>query len=103
MVNETFGEFLKNPNFLALDVFTCCRIPDNFDIEAFYAFMESNKHTKINLKFAGNISVALQNRLKQIVDEILSTQNHGYKPPFISFSGLAQQKLDAIRDLSFSA
>jgi hypothetical protein len=103
MVNETFGKFLKNPNFLALDVFTCYRVSDNFDIEAFYAYMESNKHTKINLEFAGNISVALKNRLEQIVDEILSTQNHGYKPPFLDFHGLAQQKLNAIRDLSFSA
>jgi hypothetical protein len=103
MVNETFGKFLKNPNFLALDVFTCCRVSDNFDIEAFYSYMESNNHTKINLKFADNISVALKNRLEQIVDEIISTQNHGYKPPFLGFHGLAQQKLNAIRDLSFPA
>uniref|UniRef100_A0AC35GUY1 Uncharacterized protein n=1 Tax=Panagrolaimus sp. PS1159 TaxID=55785 RepID=A0AC35GUY1_9BILA len=102
-MDKIFDLFPKNPNFLALDVFTCCRVSDNFDIEAFYAYMKSNKHTKIILEFAGNISVALKNRLEQIVDEILSTQNHGYKPPFLSFHGLAQQKLNAIRDLSFSA
>uniref|UniRef100_A0A914PR16 Uncharacterized protein n=1 Tax=Panagrolaimus davidi TaxID=227884 RepID=A0A914PR16_9BILA len=103
MVFETFGKFLKNPNFLALEVFTCYHISDNFDIEAFFVYMESNKHTKINLEFANNISVALKNRLEQIVDEILSTQNHGYKPPFLHFLGLAQQKLNAMRDLSSSA
>uniref|UniRef100_A0AC35FY08 Uncharacterized protein n=1 Tax=Panagrolaimus sp. PS1159 TaxID=55785 RepID=A0AC35FY08_9BILA len=58
-----------------------------------------NKYTKFQLHFAGSISEEHKVRLEKIVDEILQTKYHDYKPPLITFDGLAAEKLCKLQDL----
>uniref|UniRef100_A0A914R3R3 Uncharacterized protein n=1 Tax=Panagrolaimus davidi TaxID=227884 RepID=A0A914R3R3_9BILA len=81
-------------------------IPEVFDVETFFAYLKKNKYTKFNLYFAGSISEEYKVRIEKIVDEILQTKYHDYKPPFITFDGLAAEKrrklLDLFYDIRFS-
>uniref|UniRef100_A0A914PPV4 Uncharacterized protein n=1 Tax=Panagrolaimus davidi TaxID=227884 RepID=A0A914PPV4_9BILA len=74
-------------------------IPEVFDIETFFAYLKKNKYTKFELYFADSISEEYKVRIEKIVDEILQTKFHDYKPPFISFDGLAAEKHRKLQDL----
>uniref|UniRef100_A0A914QDA9 Uncharacterized protein n=1 Tax=Panagrolaimus davidi TaxID=227884 RepID=A0A914QDA9_9BILA len=67
-------------------------IPDNFDIESFYAYMKKNKSTVIRFYFDNGISNAFKARIETIIDEIIATRNHDFKVPFIYFEGLVEEK-----------
>uniref|UniRef100_A0AC34FGT1 Uncharacterized protein n=1 Tax=Panagrolaimus sp. ES5 TaxID=591445 RepID=A0AC34FGT1_9BILA len=89
---STFKELLKIPHFATLDLLGLWNIPETFDVETFYTNMNKNKHTKIDLDFRNTISDQYKTRLETIIDEIIDTENHEYKIPFISFDGLDEEK-----------
>uniref|UniRef100_A0A914P1L1 Uncharacterized protein n=1 Tax=Panagrolaimus davidi TaxID=227884 RepID=A0A914P1L1_9BILA len=49
------------------------------------ALPEKNKKTKIELKFRNQISFDYQNRLQEIVDEIIGAEYHDYRIPMFNF------------------
>uniref|UniRef100_A0AC35FXP3 Uncharacterized protein n=1 Tax=Panagrolaimus sp. PS1159 TaxID=55785 RepID=A0AC35FXP3_9BILA len=87
ITKNTARELSENPNFSNIYEMTLYRIP------------EKNKYTKFQLHFAGSISEEHKVRLEKIVDEILQTKYHDYKPPLITFDGLAAEKLCKLQDL----
>uniref|UniRef100_A0A914P5U0 Uncharacterized protein n=1 Tax=Panagrolaimus davidi TaxID=227884 RepID=A0A914P5U0_9BILA len=72
ITSKTFNELLKIPHFLHLQSLYLNNIPEVFDIESFYVYMKKNKTTKLYLVFDKSISSPYKNRLKEIIDEILS-------------------------------
>uniref|UniRef100_A0AC34GU27 BTB domain-containing protein n=1 Tax=Panagrolaimus sp. ES5 TaxID=591445 RepID=A0AC34GU27_9BILA len=100
ITSKTFDELLKIRHFSTLKYLNLTNIPETFDLDAFYGYMKKNKLTTFSLHFCGAISEAYKNRIEEIIDEILSTKNHDYKPPFLDFPGLRFQKY--LDQLSFS-
>uniref|UniRef100_A0AC34FQX8 Uncharacterized protein n=1 Tax=Panagrolaimus sp. ES5 TaxID=591445 RepID=A0AC34FQX8_9BILA len=98
MTSKTFNELLKNPQFLKLKRCTLLDTPEDFDIEAFYKYMKKNKHTSIRIHFCDTISEAYRNRLQDIVNEIVESETHEYKPPFIGFLGYDEKMCDKLRN-----
>uniref|UniRef100_A0AC35F701 Uncharacterized protein n=1 Tax=Panagrolaimus sp. PS1159 TaxID=55785 RepID=A0AC35F701_9BILA len=90
--SETFKNLLQIPHFLAMDQFQLHNVSENFDIECFYDYMKINNRTQFRLNFATPISHAYKDRLNQIIDEIIQTTNHGYKPAFITFRYCSREK-----------
>uniref|UniRef100_A0AC34FMS1 Uncharacterized protein n=1 Tax=Panagrolaimus sp. ES5 TaxID=591445 RepID=A0AC34FMS1_9BILA len=89
---NTLKEFWKIPHLLTLDSLSFGNITEEFNIDNFVIFIKQNKNTRIQLYFADTISEAYKNRLEIIIDEIIKTENHDYKPPYISFRGLDEEK-----------
>uniref|UniRef100_A0AC35FQA0 Uncharacterized protein n=1 Tax=Panagrolaimus sp. PS1159 TaxID=55785 RepID=A0AC35FQA0_9BILA len=96
ITSNTVKELLEIPHFLRLYQFDFIGLPEVFDIDTFFIYL---KYTKFRLGFAGSISEVSKIRLEKIVDEILQTKYHDYKPPYISFNGLAQEKIRKINYL----
>uniref|UniRef100_A0A914QTZ3 Uncharacterized protein n=1 Tax=Panagrolaimus davidi TaxID=227884 RepID=A0A914QTZ3_9BILA len=92
ITSKTMKKLLQIPHFATLNRFTLCDLSEVFDIDAFYAYMKENQHTMFFLDFEESISDAFKNRLEEIIDEILETKVFSYKPPFIDFDGLDQEK-----------
>uniref|UniRef100_A0AC35F0A6 FTH domain-containing protein n=1 Tax=Panagrolaimus sp. PS1159 TaxID=55785 RepID=A0AC35F0A6_9BILA len=82
---NTVNELLKLPHFSKITNFNLDDIPETFDIETCFAFIKENKISKFRLHFSSSISAAHKTRLEAIIDEILQTENHDYKVPFIDF------------------
>uniref|UniRef100_A0AC34FDL6 Uncharacterized protein n=1 Tax=Panagrolaimus sp. ES5 TaxID=591445 RepID=A0AC34FDL6_9BILA len=96
---NTFTELLKNPQFLKLKGCTFWDTPEDFDLDTFYNYMKKNKHTSIRLHFCDTISEAYKTRLQTIVNEIVESETHEYKPPFIGFPGHDEKMCDKLRKL----
>uniref|UniRef100_A0A914QE58 Uncharacterized protein n=1 Tax=Panagrolaimus davidi TaxID=227884 RepID=A0A914QE58_9BILA len=94
---KTFKELLKIPHFTKIHYFYMWCIPDNFDIESFYDYMKKNKSTVIRFYFDNGISAAYKARIETIIDEIIATQNHDFKVPYIYFEGLVEEKHQKLR------
>uniref|UniRef100_A0A914QKC8 Uncharacterized protein n=1 Tax=Panagrolaimus davidi TaxID=227884 RepID=A0A914QKC8_9BILA len=89
ITKNTVKELLETPHFSKLYHFHFDRLPEVFDVDAIFAYL---KYTKFCLHFAGTISEEYKVRIEKIVDEILQTETHDYKPPLITFDGLAAEK-----------
>uniref|UniRef100_A0AC34FDF5 Uncharacterized protein n=1 Tax=Panagrolaimus sp. ES5 TaxID=591445 RepID=A0AC34FDF5_9BILA len=89
---KTFSELAKIPHFTRLENVVICLVPETFDLNAFYLYMKINKITKFYLTFDDSLSDAYKNRLEGIIDKIIETKKHDYKPPYISFDGLNEEK-----------
>uniref|UniRef100_A0A914QHM0 Uncharacterized protein n=1 Tax=Panagrolaimus davidi TaxID=227884 RepID=A0A914QHM0_9BILA len=101
---KTVKKLLKLPNFLQIEMFHLINIPETFDIETFYNYMKKNKNTHFQLDFGILISEAYENRLEEIIDELIEAENQDYKIPLILFFGLDLEKccnLDTIFRNSF--
>uniref|UniRef100_A0A914ZB38 Uncharacterized protein n=1 Tax=Panagrolaimus superbus TaxID=310955 RepID=A0A914ZB38_9BILA len=77
----TFKELWKISNLSNYDDFYLSNIPEDFDINSFYSFMKKNKKIRIRLDFSDTISEEYKVPLEAIINEIIGTHNHGYKPP----------------------
>uniref|UniRef100_A0A914QA01 Uncharacterized protein n=1 Tax=Panagrolaimus davidi TaxID=227884 RepID=A0A914QA01_9BILA len=99
---NTVKELLEIPYFLKLYEFVFADLPEVFDIDTFFIYLKTNRHTKFHLHFAASISEEYKIRLEKIVDEILQTKYDDFKPPLINFDGLAAEKYRKIRDLYYS-
>uniref|UniRef100_A0A914P6X8 Uncharacterized protein n=1 Tax=Panagrolaimus davidi TaxID=227884 RepID=A0A914P6X8_9BILA len=95
----TFKELLKIPHISKITDVHLCEIPEKFDLETFYIYFEKNKHTEFRLYFADSISEAYKIRVEAIIDEIIATENHDYKIPFIHFASLPYEKWGKIDSL----
>uniref|UniRef100_A0A914PGR7 DUF38 domain-containing protein n=1 Tax=Panagrolaimus davidi TaxID=227884 RepID=A0A914PGR7_9BILA len=89
---KTVKELLKLPNFSKLDAFRIFNIPEDFDIESFFAYIKTNKQTIIRLEFAETISEAYKARLNAVFDEIVETEGYDYKLPWIYYPGIDVEK-----------
>uniref|UniRef100_A0A914QZH7 Uncharacterized protein n=1 Tax=Panagrolaimus davidi TaxID=227884 RepID=A0A914QZH7_9BILA len=89
---NTVKELLIIPHFSKINKINFREIPEIFDIETFFAFIKKNKQIKSHLDFSRSISIAYKIRLEAIIDEILQTENHDYKVPFIDFWGCDPEK-----------
>uniref|UniRef100_A0A914PRL1 Uncharacterized protein n=1 Tax=Panagrolaimus davidi TaxID=227884 RepID=A0A914PRL1_9BILA len=85
---KTVKQLLQLPNFSKLDSFKIFNIPDDFDIESFFAFIKTNKHRRIRLEFAETISEAYKARLDAVINEIFETEETDYKLPWIDYPGI---------------
>uniref|UniRef100_A0AC34F3Y7 Uncharacterized protein n=1 Tax=Panagrolaimus sp. ES5 TaxID=591445 RepID=A0AC34F3Y7_9BILA len=92
ITSKTFQELLKIPQFHKLSLFSLHNVSEDFDIESFYTFMKKNNQTLIILSFSDDISDGYKNRLEEIIDEIIGTEDREYKPPYIYFNELNQEK-----------
>uniref|UniRef100_A0AC34FX81 Uncharacterized protein n=1 Tax=Panagrolaimus sp. ES5 TaxID=591445 RepID=A0AC34FX81_9BILA len=101
ITSKTFQELLKIPHFHKLSLFSLQDVPEDFDIESFYTFMKKNNQTLIILSFSEDISDGYKNRLEEINDEIIGTEDREYKPPYIVFDELDQQKKRKIYSICF--
>uniref|UniRef100_A0A914PPS5 Uncharacterized protein n=1 Tax=Panagrolaimus davidi TaxID=227884 RepID=A0A914PPS5_9BILA len=89
---KTVEELIKIPHFSNLDEFYLDEIPDTFEIETFFEYIKKNKKTKFWFEFSDKIFVDYQLRLDRIVQEIVFSENHGYKPPWILYKGVSHRK-----------
>uniref|UniRef100_A0A914Z2W4 Uncharacterized protein n=1 Tax=Panagrolaimus superbus TaxID=310955 RepID=A0A914Z2W4_9BILA len=96
----SFKELWKNPHLSNYDRFYLKNIPENFEIDCFYTYMKKNKKTRVDLEFSDEVSEEYQIRLEAIIDEIIATKNHEYKPPLINFPGIDQEKYSKLFDIS---
>uniref|UniRef100_A0A914NZC8 Uncharacterized protein n=1 Tax=Panagrolaimus davidi TaxID=227884 RepID=A0A914NZC8_9BILA len=99
ITSKTFESLLKIPQFLTILSFWLYSVSEDFDIDSFNIYMKKNKHSKIRLDFCGTVSEAYKNRLNLFVDEIIATENQGYKPPLISCDGLDGEKYGKLYNL----
>uniref|UniRef100_A0A914Y2X2 Uncharacterized protein n=1 Tax=Panagrolaimus superbus TaxID=310955 RepID=A0A914Y2X2_9BILA len=90
---NTFKELWKISHLTNYDFLNLYNIPENFDIDCFYSFMKKNKITDVALKFSAEISEEYKTHLEAIVDEIIETESHEYRPPYIKFPGLDEEKI----------
>uniref|UniRef100_A0A914PSA6 Uncharacterized protein n=1 Tax=Panagrolaimus davidi TaxID=227884 RepID=A0A914PSA6_9BILA len=97
ITSNTVKELLEIPHFSKIDEFTLYKIPEVFDIDTFFIYLNKNKYTEFYLYFAGSISEEYKVRLEKIVDEILQTETHNFKLPWIYFDGLAEEKKRKMR------
>uniref|UniRef100_A0AC35GW92 Uncharacterized protein n=1 Tax=Panagrolaimus sp. PS1159 TaxID=55785 RepID=A0AC35GW92_9BILA len=81
ITSETMKELIKIKHVPQIDTICFAGLTDTFDIETFYDYMKKNKHTRFYFSFSYRFSNAYLNRLEEIVDEIIETQNHDYKVP----------------------
>uniref|UniRef100_A0A914QC17 Uncharacterized protein n=1 Tax=Panagrolaimus davidi TaxID=227884 RepID=A0A914QC17_9BILA len=102
VTKNTARELLKIPHFFQIQKFLFTGLPEVFDVDAIFAYLKKNKHMKFELHFADSISQTFKTRLEKIVDEIIETETHDYKPPLISFDGLAEEKKRKISCLYYS-
>uniref|UniRef100_A0AC35EX39 Uncharacterized protein n=1 Tax=Panagrolaimus sp. PS1159 TaxID=55785 RepID=A0AC35EX39_9BILA len=63
-------------------------------MESFFAYVKKNRNTEIWLWFQDDISEAYLNRLQEIVDEIISTENREYRAPWIYFDAITEDSND---------
>uniref|UniRef100_A0A914R5C3 Uncharacterized protein n=1 Tax=Panagrolaimus davidi TaxID=227884 RepID=A0A914R5C3_9BILA len=99
ITKNTAKELLKIPHFSTIEEFYMYFVPEIFDIETFYAYIKTNKYTKIKVEFSDKISEDYKIRVEQIIDEIIGTENHEYNVPRIVFQGLAEEKMHKMRSL----
>uniref|UniRef100_A0A914QXJ1 Uncharacterized protein n=1 Tax=Panagrolaimus davidi TaxID=227884 RepID=A0A914QXJ1_9BILA len=83
--SKTIEDITKIPQFKNLTSLVFQGLPDIFDINQFYDYIKKNKKTKIKLEFRNQISFDYQNRLQEIVDEIIEAEYHDYRIPMINF------------------
>uniref|UniRef100_A0A914YFQ6 Uncharacterized protein n=1 Tax=Panagrolaimus superbus TaxID=310955 RepID=A0A914YFQ6_9BILA len=98
---NTFKELWKISYLSNYHCFYLYNIPENFEIDSFYSYMKKNKNTRVSLEFSDQISEEYKARLEAIVDEIIETQNHEYKPPYIKFPGMNGEKRNILLDIFF--
>uniref|UniRef100_A0AC34FW11 Uncharacterized protein n=1 Tax=Panagrolaimus sp. ES5 TaxID=591445 RepID=A0AC34FW11_9BILA len=96
IASKTVGELVKMPHFSWIKYFNMSDVPETFDLNAFYIYMKKNQLTKFHLKFDDSISNAYKSRLEGIIDEIIATKTHDYKPPILHYRGLDGKKRDAL-------
>uniref|UniRef100_A0A914QGT2 Uncharacterized protein n=1 Tax=Panagrolaimus davidi TaxID=227884 RepID=A0A914QGT2_9BILA len=97
---NTVKELLTIPHFSKISKISLHEIPETFDVETYFAFIKKIKQIKFGLLFQLSISDAYKTRLEAIFDEILQTENHDYKVPFIHFWGCDQKKCRILGSLS---
>jgi hypothetical protein len=85
---KTVKELLNLPHFSRLNSFKIFNVPEDFDIESFFAFIKTNNHTRIRLEFAETISEDYKARLDAVITEIFETEEHDYKLPWIDYPGI---------------
>uniref|UniRef100_A0AC34FI50 DUF38 domain-containing protein n=1 Tax=Panagrolaimus sp. ES5 TaxID=591445 RepID=A0AC34FI50_9BILA len=95
---DTVKKLIEIPRFSKLDKFELINIPESFDIDAIFAFVKKNKHTKFELWFC-DLSEVYKARVEAIIDEIIEAETHEYKVPYITFNGLHPEKRNKIIDL----
>uniref|UniRef100_A0A914P588 Uncharacterized protein n=1 Tax=Panagrolaimus davidi TaxID=227884 RepID=A0A914P588_9BILA len=76
-------ELLKIKHFSKVNYIRFFGLTDTFDIETFYDYMKKNKLTRFYFVFSHPLSYAYLNRLNEIMDEVIETQNHEYKVPYM--------------------
>uniref|UniRef100_A0A914QXC5 Uncharacterized protein n=1 Tax=Panagrolaimus davidi TaxID=227884 RepID=A0A914QXC5_9BILA len=102
ITSKTMEELLKIPHFPTLRDFSLNRVPELFDIEAFYVHMKKNKTTKFNLSFDESISGDYMKRLLEITDEIIATKEFDYKPVLFDFRGLDDERHLKLNNIFYS-
>uniref|UniRef100_A0AC34FJM8 Uncharacterized protein n=1 Tax=Panagrolaimus sp. ES5 TaxID=591445 RepID=A0AC34FJM8_9BILA len=100
--SETFNELSKIPHFPKLEFFSFSKVPEAFDLNSFCEYVKKNKLTFFVLNFDDSISGAYENRLKEIIDEILAAKELDYKTPYIYFPGIDYQKYLKLRRICFN-
>uniref|UniRef100_A0A914QBS2 Uncharacterized protein n=1 Tax=Panagrolaimus davidi TaxID=227884 RepID=A0A914QBS2_9BILA len=101
ITKNTVKELLKIPHFSKIDRFELFGTTEKFDIETFFTYLKKNKHTKFTISFGNSISETYKNRLEEIVDEIIETEEHDYKIPEIEYNGINGEKLTKLCSLSY--
>uniref|UniRef100_A0AC34FWQ4 Uncharacterized protein n=1 Tax=Panagrolaimus sp. ES5 TaxID=591445 RepID=A0AC34FWQ4_9BILA len=92
ITSKTVSELAKIPHFTTLTSMEMCGVPESFDLDALSMYTKTNKMTVFYLEFADSISHAYKNRLEAIIDEIIETKTHDYKPIIMKYSELDEEK-----------
>uniref|UniRef100_A0A914QGS0 Uncharacterized protein n=1 Tax=Panagrolaimus davidi TaxID=227884 RepID=A0A914QGS0_9BILA len=95
-------ELIKIEHFWKINYICFEGLTDNFDIKTFYDYMKKNKQTRFRLRFSYSIYTAYRNRLEEIIDEVIETQNHDYKVPFFAVPDIDHFKLSKMERLCFT-
>uniref|UniRef100_A0A914PL86 Uncharacterized protein n=1 Tax=Panagrolaimus davidi TaxID=227884 RepID=A0A914PL86_9BILA len=100
MISEnTVKELSIIPHFSKICEIVLHEIRETFDIETCFAFIKKNKYTRFAIDFHYDISEAYKIRVETVIDEIVQTENHDYKVPYIYFSELDHKKEKKLRTL----
>uniref|UniRef100_A0A914QDM8 Uncharacterized protein n=1 Tax=Panagrolaimus davidi TaxID=227884 RepID=A0A914QDM8_9BILA len=102
VTGKTFKELMNIPHFMTLDSLKLFNVPEEFDLECFYIYMKKNERTEVGLEFGIPLSDGYKIRLNLITDEIIATQNHDYKPPWIEFYGMDAEKFDQLESIVYN-
>uniref|UniRef100_A0A914PVU4 Uncharacterized protein n=1 Tax=Panagrolaimus davidi TaxID=227884 RepID=A0A914PVU4_9BILA len=101
VTGKTFKELMKIPHFMTLDYLKLWNVPEEFDLESFHIYMKKNERTEVKLKFGFPLSDEYIIRLYSIIDDIIATQNHDYKPPWIKFDGMDAETFDQLESIFY--
>uniref|UniRef100_A0A914QW75 Uncharacterized protein n=1 Tax=Panagrolaimus davidi TaxID=227884 RepID=A0A914QW75_9BILA len=102
VTGKTFRKLMNIPHFMTLDSLKLWNVPEEFDFECFYIYMKKNERTEVEVEFGFPLSDGYKIRLNSIVDEIIATQNHDYKPPWIDFDGMDEEKFDQLESIVYN-
>uniref|UniRef100_A0A914QU60 Maturase K n=1 Tax=Panagrolaimus davidi TaxID=227884 RepID=A0A914QU60_9BILA len=99
ITTNTVKELVEIPHFSKIEKFKLFKLSELFDIETFFTYLKKNKQTIFCLFFGDSVSDAYKSRLESIIDKIIATEEHDYKPPLIQFSGIPFEKCYSIYSL----
>uniref|UniRef100_A0A914PR26 Uncharacterized protein n=1 Tax=Panagrolaimus davidi TaxID=227884 RepID=A0A914PR26_9BILA len=99
ITTNTVKELLKIPHFSKINEIEIKGLTETFDIQSFFGYLKENKHTCFQLLFDSSISQPFKICLEKIIDEIIETEEHDYKPPYIYFFGLAYDKMNKMQKI----